>query len=62
MILLKKMKSEEQLRDIQLAETEKERIQMEDTIGFYNFIKFLSQTVSFRVCFTVGQNARGPIK
>ncbi|KAJ6643112.1 Poly(A)-specific ribonuclease PARN, partial [Pseudolycoriella hygida] len=43
-ILLKKLQSKEQQREIQLEEINKERIQIEDVIGFSNFIQFLSQT------------------
>ncbi|KAG4073427.1 hypothetical protein HA402_000651 [Bradysia odoriphaga] len=43
-ILLKKIKSKERLREIQMEEIDKERKQMEDAIGFHNFINFLSQT------------------
>lgn len=44
---MKKIKSDEQLRELQKEEIDKERIQMEDAIGFSNFVNFLSQTVSF---------------
>lgn len=51
MIVLKKVKSKEQLRDIQMEEMEKERLQMEDAVGFSNLINFLSQSVSFYLKF-----------
>lgn len=49
-ILLHKVKSAEDLKDKQNEEIDKERILMEDAIGFSNFINFLSQTVSIIFC------------
>lgn len=46
LIVLKKIKSEDQQRELKKDEVEKERILMEDAVGFHNFINFLSQSVS----------------